>query len=46
MVLKLSSLEVNSATRVQILDETVCSLHSTNTLGKSINPILLSTMSK
>ena len=30
-----------AATRVQILDETDCILHSTNTLGKGMNPIIL-----
>ena len=30
------------ATRVLILDETVCILHSANTLGKGMNPIILS----
>ena len=29
------------ATRVQILDETDCISHSTNTLEKGINPIIL-----
>ena len=28
------------ATRVQILDETDCISHSTNTLGKGMNPII------
>ena len=28
-------------TRVQILDETDCISHSTNTLGKGMNPIIL-----
>ncbi len=32
---------MNTATRVQILDETHCISHSTNTLGKGINPIIL-----
>ena len=31
----------DTATRVQILDETDCISHSTNTLGKSVNPIIL-----
>ena len=31
----------NSATRVQILDETVCISLSTNTLRKGMNPIIL-----
>ena len=30
-----------TVTRVQILDKTDCILHSTNTLGKSMNPIIL-----
>ena len=30
-----------TATRVQILDETNCISHSTNTLGKGMNPIIL-----
>ena len=30
-----------SASRVQILDETDCISHSTNTLGKGMNPIIL-----
>ena len=34
-------LEVPAATRVQILDETDCISHSTNTLGKGMNPIIL-----
>ena len=29
------------ATRVQFLDETDCISHSTNTLGKGMNPIIL-----
>ena len=33
----LSSQEVDTATRVQILDE----IHYTNTLGKGMNPIIL-----
>ena len=37
----LSSLEMDTATRVQILDETDCISHSTNTLGKGMNPIIL-----
>ena len=31
----------NMATRVQIMDETDCFSHSTNTLGKGMNPIIL-----
>ena len=30
-----------TASRVQILDETHCISHSTNTLGKGMNPIIL-----
>ena len=37
----LSSQEMDSATRVQILDEAGCISHSTNTLGKGMNPIIL-----
>ena len=29
------------ATQIQILDETDCIPHSTNTLGKGMNPIIL-----
>ena len=32
---------MNTATRVQILDETYCISHSTNTVGKGMNPITL-----
>ena len=32
---------MDTVTQVQILDETDCSLHSTNTLGKGMNPIIL-----
>ena len=32
-----------TATRVEILDETDCISHSTNTLGKGMNPIILPT---
>ncbi len=32
---------MNTATRVQILDETDCISQSTNTLGKGMNPIIL-----
>ena len=32
---------MDMATQVQILDETDCISHSTNTLGKGINPIIL-----
>ena len=37
----LSSEEMDPATRVQILDEIDCFSHSTNTLGKGVNPIIL-----
>ena len=33
---------MDMATQVQILDKAVCILYSTNTLGKSINTIILS----
>ena len=32
---------MDMATRVQILDETDCVSHSTNTPGKGMNPIIL-----
>ena len=32
---------MDTATRVQILDKTDCISHSTNTLGKGMNPIIL-----
>ena len=32
------SLEVDSVTRVQILDETVCFSHNANSLGKGMHP--------
>ena len=34
-------IEIDTATRVQIRDKTDCILHSTNTLGKGMNPIIL-----
>ena len=37
----ISSLCMNTATRVQILNETDCISHRTNTLGKGMNPIIL-----
>ena len=37
----LSSEEMDTTTRVQILDEADNISHSTNTLGKCINPIIL-----
>ena len=33
--------KMDTVTRVQILDETDCISHSTNTLGKGMNPIIL-----
>ena len=36
-----SSYEMDTVTWVQILDETDCISHSTNTLGKGMNPIIL-----
>ena len=41
VVQSLSQQEMDTATRVQILDETDCISHSTNTLGKGMNPIIL-----
>ena len=32
---------MNTATRVQILDEADCISHCSNTLGKGMNPIIL-----
>ena len=32
---------MDTATRVQILDETDCISHCTNTLGNGMNPIIL-----
>ena len=32
---------MNTATRVQILDDAVCISHSANTLGKGMNPTIL-----
>ena len=32
---------MDMATQVQILDETDCISHGTNTLGKGMNPIML-----
>ena len=37
----LPSQKMDTATRVQILAETNCISHSTNTLGKGMNPIIL-----
>ena len=33
--------EMDTATRVQILDKANCISHSSNTLGKGMNPIIL-----
>ena len=33
--------EMDTAKRIQILDETDCISHSNNTLGKGMNPIIL-----
>ena len=41
MVSWLSSWEMDTASRVQILDETDGISHSTNILGKGMNPIIL-----
>ena len=32
---------MDTTTRVQILDETDCILHITNTFGKGMNPVIL-----
>ena len=46
-MLVLPSLEIDTATRVQILDKIVRISHSTNTLGKDINSTIFSpTMGK
>ena len=37
----LSLEEMDSATRVQFLDETGCLLHSTDTIQKTMNPTVL-----
>ena len=37
----LLSLEIETATRVQTLDEADCISHCTNTLGIGMNPIIL-----
>ena len=39
--IKLKIIRKDPATRVQILDEADCISHSTNTLGKGMNPIIL-----
>ena len=41
MMYLLSSEEMDTTTRVQIRDEADCSLHSSKTLGKGINPFSL-----
>ena len=40
LVSYLSSLEMVTATRVQILDKSDCISHSTNTLGKGMNSFI------
>ena len=40
-MLWLSSMKMDTATQVHILDETDCISHSTNTIGKGMNPIIL-----
>ena len=42
----LSSLEMDTVTRVQILDEAVCISHSTNTIGKGMYPTILTPVMK
>ena len=42
MVYWLLPFEMDAATQVQILDETKCISHSPNTLGKGMDPIILS----
>ena len=37
----LSSQDMDTAIRVQFLDKSDCISHSTNTLGKGMNPIIL-----
>ena len=34
-------MEMETANRVSVLDKVVCILHSTNTLGKGMHPIIL-----
>ena len=47
MVYWLSSWEIDTSTRVQILNEAVCISDCINTLGKGIHPTILSSaMSK
>ena len=41
VVLWLSSQEMDTATRVQILDETDCISHGINTLREGMNPLIL-----
>ena len=41
VVLWLSSQDMDTAIRVQFLDKTDCISHSSNTLGKGMNPIIL-----
>ena len=37
----IKSYEMDSVTRAQILDETICILHSPHTLGKVMDPTIL-----
>ena len=41
MMQRLSSQEMDTVTRVQILDEIVCISLKAHTLGKGMNPIIL-----
>ena len=41
MVIIVGNGHMDTTTQVQILDETGCISHSTNTLGKGMNPIIL-----
>ena len=41
MIWWLSSLKMDMATHIQILDEADCISHSTNNLGKDMNPTVL-----
>ena len=41
MVQWLMSLEMDTVTRVQILDMVVCISHSANTFRKAMNPVIL-----
>ena len=41
VVLWISSMELNTATSVKMLDEAVCISHSGNTIRKGMHPIIL-----